>query len=162
MPVGALLLRVAEPLLKSFPSGINLSLCVLVEDVHERLLMKQPGRRRRVHRVHASQKSDLRAKSGIRPCRSESDGAEALLKSFPPAVDASSGMLAEDIDDRLYVKQRGRGRHGGPVRSAQSQIYEARSQIYERFGPRRSERRILYQIYEAGRLVDLNPTHPTV
>ena len=71
-------------------------------------------------------------------------------------------MLAEDIDDRLYVKQRGRGRHGGPVRSAQSQIYEARSQIYEQFGPRRSERRILYQIYEAGRLVDLNPTHPSL
>ena len=87
--------------------------------------------------------------------------AEALLKSFPPAVDVSSGMLAEDIDDRLHVKQRGRGRHSGPVRSAQSQIYEARSQIYEQFGPRRSERRILYQIYEAGRLVDLNPTHPS-
>ena len=67
--------------------------------------------------------------------------AEALLKSFPPAVDVSSGMLAEDIDDRLYVKQRGRGRHGGPVRSAQSQIYEARSQIYyfQRFGPRLDE-----------------------
>ena len=61
--------------------------------------------------------------------------AEALLKSFPPAVDASSGMLAEDIDYRLHVKQRGRGRHGGPVRSAQSQIYEASDSdlLFERF-----------------------------
>ena len=80
--------------------------------------------------------------------------AEALLKSFPPAVDASSGMLAEDIDDRLHVKQRGRGRHGGPVRSAQKSDLrglEVRSTLVD----------LTVKFCTRSTLVDLNLTHPT-